>query len=360
MTPEQFIDLLEKLIGKQLQKKMFHLGKIASIDGDRASVYIDGSTIPTPNVSYNPNIKFNAGEEVWVVYINFDPNDKFILCKRGTEPPDPPPSGDGQMQMHGNEWHTAPFETTAGAQEKVDTHANSKSTHGVGSNYIAKTTNPNQWPLWTEIENKPSEFPPSAHSHNLDEITETEGKKIMTAEERIKLEGIEPGANKYIHPETHPASMITESDTQQFVSGEEKAAWNDASAKKHTHSNKSILDTITQILIDAWNGAVNHVSDPIKHITANERMAWNAKADINDIPTNVSELENDAGYVTRGELGDAGYGDMLKSIYDQNNNGIVDNAEKLGGKLPSYYEQVYHTGATPPTNTNLLWIDTGA
>ncbi len=360
MTPEQFIDLLEKLIGKQLQKKMFHLGKIASIDGDRASVYIDGSTIPTPNVPYNPNIKFNAGEEVWVVYINFDPNDKFILCKRGTEPPDPPPSGDGQMQMHGNEWHTAPFETTAGAQEKVDTHANSKSTHGVGSNYIAKTSNPNQWPLWTEIENKPSEFPPSAHSHNLDEITETEEKKIMTAEERTKLEGIEPGANKYIHPETHPASMITESDTQQFVSGEEKAAWNDASAQKHTHSNKSILDTITQILIDAWNGAVNHVSDPIKHITANERMAWNAKADINDIPTNVSELENDAGYVTREELGNAGYGDMLKSIYDQNNNGIVDNAEKLGGKLPSYYEQVYHTGATPPTNTNLLWIDTGA
>jgi hypothetical protein len=92
----------------------------------------------------------------------------------------------------------------------------------------------------------------------------------------------------------------------------------------------------------------------IKKSTGDEVIAT-----VNDIPTKVSQLENDRAYVTQEELGDAGYGDMLKSIYDQNNNGIVDNAEKLGGKLPSYYEQVYHTGATPPTNTNLLWIDTG-
>ena len=33
--------------------------------------------------------------------------------------------------------------------------------------------------------------------------------------------------------------------------------------------------------------------------------------------------------------GGTGSGDMLKSVYDQNNNGIVDNAEKLGGKTES-------------------------
>ena len=32
-----------------------------------------------------------------------------------------------------------------------------------------------------------------------------------------------------------------------------------------------------------------------------------------------------------------GTGDMLKATYDTNNNGIVDNAEKLGGNAPSYY-----------------------
>ena len=103
----------------------------------------------------------------------------------------------------------------------------------------------------------------------------------------------------------------------------------------------------------------SHNNDTTRHITAEERTRWNNKAEVSQIPTKVSQLENDRGYVTQEELGDAGYGDMLKSIYDQNNNGIVDNAEILGGKLPSYYEQVYHAGATPPTNTNLLWIDTG-
>lgn len=33
----------------------------------------------------------------------------------------------------------------------------------------------------------------------------------------------------------------------------------------------------------------------------------------------------------------AGTGDMLKATYDTNDNGIVDNAEKLGGNAPSYY-----------------------
>ena len=33
----------------------------------------------------------------------------------------------------------------------------------------------------------------------------------------------------------------------------------------------------------------------------------------------------------------AGTGDMLKSIYDSDSDGIVDDSEKLGGNLPSYY-----------------------
>lgn len=36
-------------------------------------------------------------------------------------------------------------------------------------------------------------------------------------------------------------------------------------------------------------------------------------------------------------MGEAGYGDMLKATYDADGDGIVDDSEKLGGKLPSYY-----------------------
>lgn len=43
----------------------------------------------------------------------------------------------------------------------------------------------------------------------------------------------------------------------------------------HTHSNKSVLDSITSILINGWNNAVSHISDTIKHITSDERTLWN-------------------------------------------------------------------------------------
>lgn len=42
-------------------------------------------------------------------------------------------------------------------------------------------------------------------------------------------------------------------------------------------------------------------------------------------------------FVTKEELSNFGAGDMMKSTYDTNNNGVVDDAEKLGGQSPEYY-----------------------
>lgn len=44
-----------------------------------------------------------------------------------------------------------------------------------------------------------------------------------------------------------------------------------------------------------------------------------------------------ATYATKDEIANAGAGDMLRSVYDTNNNGVVDNAEKLGGIAASSY-----------------------
>lgn len=62
-----------------------------------------------------------------------------------------------------------------------------------------------------------------------------------------------------------------------------------------------------------------------------------------------------------------GAGDMLKSVYDTTNNGIVDNAEKLGGVLPAAYALLASptfTGAplssTPVTTDNTTKIATTA
>lgn len=60
-----------------------------------------------------------------------------------------------------------------------------------------------------------------------------------------------------------------------LLSKEDKINYDDSNTKKHTHSNKSTLDGVTSVLITAWNSAVSHISDAVKHITSTERINWN-------------------------------------------------------------------------------------
>lgn len=60
-----------------------------------------------------------------------------------------------------------------------------------------------------------------------------------------------------------------------LLSKEDKKNYDDANNKKHTHDNKSIIDKITQTLLDAWNAAYTHITDAVKHITRQERNNWN-------------------------------------------------------------------------------------
>lgn len=90
----------------------------------------------------------------------------------------------------------------------------------------------------------------------------------------------------------------------------------DAKALKtdlHSHTNKSVLDKVTQSGVES----------------SFDLSAFALK----------SELSS----------GGSGSGDMLKATYDTNNNGKVDtadNADKLGGQLPSYYSVSTHNHDT--------------
>ncbi|MSS91380.1 hypothetical protein FYJ45_25035 [Eisenbergiella tayi] len=59
-----------------------------------------------------------------------------------------------------------------------------------------------------------------------------------------------------------------------LLSKEDKAYYDDAYSKRHTHSNKGIIDKITQSLLDAWNAAYTHISDTVMHVTEVERNNW--------------------------------------------------------------------------------------
>lgn len=62
----------------------------------------------------------------------------------------------------------------------------------------------------------------------------------------------------------------------------------------------------------------------------------------------------------------SGTGDMVRATYDANENGIVDDAEKLGGQLPEHYASVddlaekasLPVSDTPPEDSE-FWVDTG-
>ena len=101
----------------------------------------------------------------------------------------------------------------------------------------------------------------------------------------------------------------------------EKEKLADADSKKHEHSNKSVLDSITDTILSALNRIVTIFST----ITGVTTSVVN---DDTKIPTSGAIVD----YVTG-----LGGGDMTKAEYDSNGDGIVDDSDKLGGQLPSYY-----------------------
>lgn len=55
----------------------------------------------------------------------------------------------------------------------------------------------------------------------------------------------------------------------------------------------------------AWNDAVTHITDGTRHVTDSDKELWNTvsnKADADSVPTKVSDLENDSGYITSKDI----------------------------------------------------------
>ena len=76
-------------------------------------------------------------------------------------------------------------------------------------------------------------------------------KGYMTPELKKKLDGIATGANNYVHPSSHPATMITQDATHRFVSDTEKNTWN---AKAST----AVVSTTANGLAPKRDGNASH------------------------------------------------------------------------------------------------------
>ena len=66
-----------------------------------------------------------------------------------------------------------------------------------------------------------------------------------TTTEKNKLAGIAANANNYTHPDKHPASIITESTTQQFVTAAQKTEWsNKLNSAYPSSANQTVANAI--------------------------------------------------------------------------------------------------------------------
>ncbi|MBN1060219.1 hypothetical protein DVS27_16955, partial [Clostridium botulinum] len=117
----------------------------------------------------------------------------------------------------------------------------------------------------------------------------------------------------------------------------EKTKLSDVNAKKHEHSNKSIIDKITQGLLDAWNSAYSHTSDSIRHITSSERNLWNTvsdKANKIDIPNKLSQLTNDKKFITQDDIDTSqNHIHNNKSVLDKINQETLDDINLSADKV---------------------------
>ena len=83
-------------------------------------------------------------------------------------------------------------------------------------------------------------------THSADMIVDSSAKVMMTSVERTKLNGIATGANKYVHPDKHLATIITEDTTHRFMTDTERAKLNgiEAGANKYSHPSSHSADMI--------------------------------------------------------------------------------------------------------------------
>lgn len=87
MNDKQFYDKINEivndvLVAKGLLVAQWHLGIVDQvISTTKLKVFIDGGDV-SQSTSCNPDVTFEQGNHVWVIYINGNPRDKFVLSKR--------------------------------------------------------------------------------------------------------------------------------------------------------------------------------------------------------------------------------------------------------------------------------------
>lgn len=162
---------------------------------------------------------------------------------------------------------------------------------------------------------------PSTHPASM--ITETDSLKIMTAAERTKLSGIAENANNYTHPETHSAAIIEETSLKKVMTAEErtKLAGIESGANKYSHPSTHPATMITGLSDVATSGSYDDLSDKPTSMTPTAHT--HVQSEITGLETALSGKSNTNHTHTAASTSVAGF---MSAADKTKLNGIAANA----------------------------------
>lgn len=162
---------------------------------------------------------------------------------------------------------------------------------------------------------------PSTHPASM--ITETDSLKIMTAAERTKLSGIAENANNYTHPETHSAAIIEETSLKKVMTAEErtKLAGIESGANNYSHPSTHPATMITGLSDVAVSGSYDDLSDKPTSMTPTAHT--HAQSEITGLETALSGKSNTNHTHTAASTSVAGF---MSAADKTKLNGIAANA----------------------------------
>ena len=215
-------------------------------------------------------------------------------------------------------------------------------------------------------------------NHKADTVIHT------TKADKDKLAGIEEHANNYVHPDTHPAGMITSDANHRFVTDDKIEAWDNSLSASKTYTDgmyrqatayadKKVadliggapesLDTLKEVadaikenesVMDALDAAVGkkanqseldtHVDNSTIHITSQEREKWNGSVSKTGDASNttVTFTESTREKPTSGEKLSAIVGKIVKWLADLKTVAFSGSYNDLNN-IPSTFNPAAHT-----------------
>jgi hypothetical protein len=91
---------------------------------------------------------------------------------------------------------------------------------------------------------------------------------LMSLADKTKLDNIQENTNNYVHPATHPATIIQEDETHRFITDTERATWNEGSTHPATHPATMITEDETHRFTtdtekSTWNSIISTLREGV-------------------------------------------------------------------------------------------------